>query len=216
MKTRDYIRLICFGICTLQVVNLWGQQGGNKMEYVFHDKGMTLATADDFEDVHSFDFEWGAASQEKKYLIQDRGEAYPLKDQPYKTQWEEFSPFELKELYPNIHMRVRPDPKRTGKLYVEFEVLPGGDPQDIEFDFHRSPFISDKGGAVKVDNLMGSLQFSDTQATQVIEKFHPRDIEAELFVQESVLKVFVGPYEQDLPLKLTFEISFLSQFQTDI
>ena len=177
---------------------------------------MTLATADDFEEVHSFDFEWGSASLEKKYFVQNRGEAYPLKDQPYRTKWEEFSPFELKELYPNIHMSVRPDPKRTGKIYVEFEVLPGGNPQDIAFDFRRSPFISDKGGSVKVDNLMGSLQFSETQATQVIEKLHPIDIEAELFVQESVLKVFVGPYEETLPLKLTFEITFLSQFQTDI
>ena len=186
------------------------------MEYVFHEKGMKLAAADDFEEVHSFDFAWGAKSTEKIYMVNEVKTPVLLKDQPYKSVWDELAPFELLEVYPHINFKLRPDLQRPGKVYVEFVIFPEGDPQDIAFDFHHSLFISDKGDAVKVDNLMGSLKFSQAHAYQLIDQSHKRNTEAELFVQENELKVFVGNYNQELPLTISFDITFLSQFKTDI
>ena len=216
MTNKMHIRFILLGILAFTLNSVKAQSEGTAMKYVFHDGGMVIATPDDFDELHPFEFSWGAGKAEAIYIMEEDGTLTPYREGHYASEWDKSSSLVLQNIYQNIDMIIRPDSTIPGKVVLEYVIFPGGNPDNISFDFNTSLFVNHKEGAVKVDNMVGSLYFSGVKAIQTLDGSDMKEIGADLSLLEEELKFEIKDFEPTSILNLVLDITYDSQLGGDI
>ncbi|MEM6630544.1 MAG: hypothetical protein AAF694_12775 [Bacteroidota bacterium] len=211
MTNKMHIRYILLGILAFSLSSVWAQSEGTAMKYVFHEGGMVIATPDDFDELHPFEFSWGVGKAEAIYTMDVEGKLHPFKGSKYASEWDKSSALVLQNIYQNVDMIIRPDAAVPGKMVLEYVIFPGGNPADISFDFNTSLFVNQKEGSVKVDNMVGSLYFSGIQAVQSVDGSEFKKIEADFSLNEEKLRLEVEKFEKTSILTLILDITYGSQ-----